>query len=84
MFHGVRARVVPGTQLQNLALAPCAVCEGFSRNHPSPWHSVVQSGRQEVRGFFGNDGLPENLAGETSVGNLREAVRRMLLTALSA
>lgn len=46
--------------------------------------SVVHSGCQEVRGFIGNDGFPESLAGESSVGNLREAVRRMLLTALSA
>lgn len=48
------------------------------------WHSVVHSGHQEVRGFVGNDGFPESLVGETSVGNLRETVRRMLLMALSA
>lgn len=37
-----------------------------------------------MRGFRGSGGFPESLAGETAVGSLCEAVRRGLLTALSA
>ena len=70
-----------------LALDHCSICDVVSRNHP--WDLAQccterHTGCQQVRGFLGSGGFRESLAGETAVGGLCEAVRRMLPTALSA